>query len=155
MGPDVEGNGSERPPARANERSRWPTWAAGTALVVAGLAAGGAIVTVTGISADTQVEVVASPSPSPSPVGASGGTPLGNAGSVEVAPACIHALDQAQTVYDQLKQLGNAASSLDVDTLDKVVRQLQDMEPTLRENLGACHATVHLPTTTPTPTASS
>jgi hypothetical protein len=137
---------------RPERRSRWPLTLGAALLVLVGMAAGGAVVTVTGISADERVEVV--PSPSPSPVTPSPVTGLGRT-QLSVAPACVHALDQVQSVYQELQGIGNAASQLDIAALDRFVRQLQKLRPSLQDNLAGCHATVHLPPATPQPTVTS
>lgn len=137
-------------PAPRRRRPRWPLAIGAVLVLAAGLVAGGAIVTVTGISADEQVRVVPSPSASPSPV-----SPLteagGGQGQVLIGPGCVRALDQVQTVYTDLQHLATAASNLDAAALDRIVRQLRDLRPKLADNLGDCHATVQLPGATPSP----
>lgn len=133
-------------------RRRTPTWvipAGVVVLFVVGLVAGGAIVTVTGISAKQSVEVV----PSPSPVYTQAPTPAGSPqAQVAIGPGCVHALDQVQTLYQQLQDAGNAASSLDLAKLDKLIQQMQQIRTALGASLAQCNATVQLPTG-PTATA--
>ena len=134
-------------------RSTWPLWAGAIGVFIGGLVAGGAVVTVSGISSDNTVRVIPSPSASPSPVNGIlelGGGPQ-EQGTVALGPGCVRAIDQVNTVYEDLTALGNAASNFDVGTLDDIVRQLQDMRPALQRNLADCHATVQLPGATPSP----
>ena len=134
------------PPDRAARRVRVPRWAlaaGAAALVVAGLVGGGAIVTVTGISAKQSVQVVVSPSPVPvTPTAASSS---GVTGQVGIGAACVRAIDQVQSVYQLLQATGTAAAHLDLNALDRLVRQLQDMRVALGNNLSQCRATVQLP----------
>ena len=132
-------------------RSTWPLWAGAIGIFLGGLVAGGAVVTVSGISSENTVRVIPSPSASPSPVSGVSDVGGGQQGTVALGPGCVRAIDQVNTVYEDLSALGGAASSFDVGTLDRIVRQLQDMRPALQRNLADCHATVQLPGATPSP----
>ena len=137
-----------------SRRRRAPTWAIAsgvTAVFVGGLVAGGAIVTVTGISAKQSVEIV----PSPSPVYTQAPTPSGGPNAqVAIGPGCVRAIDQVQTLYQELQDAASAASGFDLSKLDKVIQQMQQMRSALSTSLAQCNATVQLPngaTVTPTP----
>lgn len=147
MSDDTTTRSDDQRPPRRRGRGGWLAVAA-IVLVAVGLVAGGAIVTVSGISSDERVRVVASPSPSPVLPTSDSTAPSGR---VTIGAGCVRALDQAQTVYAELQRLGSAAADLDFDQLDQLVRRLQAMRPTLQHNLEQCHATVHVPKQSPNP----
>lgn len=129
-------------PAPRPRTSRWAVGAGVATVFVAGLVIGGAVVTVTGISAKQSVEIV----PSPSPVTPTAPQPTGpTQAQIAIGQDCVKAIDQVQTLYQEFQQAGAAASHLNLADLDRLVQQMQQVEGSLNTNLSSCRATIRLP----------
>lgn len=73
------------------------------------------------------------------------------AAQARVNAACLRVINEAQDVHRALDGVGEAATDVDLQRLDDIVRQLQPVEPRLREDLANC--SVDTSVTDPVPPA--
>lgn len=144
----------DAPPPRYG---RWWRW---VAAFVVGIVVGGVVVAVAGLGGTTNDNFSNGVTPTLTPTGTA--TPQSTAAALSPAPSgagggrvlidasCLQAINRAQDIYNATTDLATAARQLDANRLDQIVRRLGVIEPQLRQALGACHATVQAPSTTPT-----
>ncbi|MEO5834470.1 MAG: hypothetical protein ABJA16_00305 [Nakamurella sp.] len=143
-----------RKPARA---SRW--WIAGVTFVV-GLLAG---VVVAGLLIRSSPSVGADPaSTAPSETstattsGADGTSPSSGAEvQIVVNDACLRAINGAQDAYNIINRIGSALTDFNLTALDGIIRDLQPLQASLRDDIAGCSASARLPDGSLTPTSLS
>jgi predicted secreted protein len=62
----------------------------------------------------------------------------GASAAAAVNPACLQVINEAQEISNILSGVGQAATDVDLQRLDDIVRQLQPIEPQLAADLRAC-----------------
>ena len=77
------------------------------------------------------------------------------AASAEVNAACIRVIKEAQDVSTILSEVGPAASAVELQQLDDIVRRLQSIQPRLDGDLAACKVKTDIATPSAEPSASS
>jgi hypothetical protein len=92
------------------------------------------------------------PSTTPSPAG---GQSVPGAASAEVNAACLRVINEAHDVSVILSEVGPAASAVDLQQLDDIVRQLQSIQPRLDRDLADCKVKTEIATPSAEPSASS
>jgi hypothetical protein len=75
------------------------------------------------------------------------------AARAEVNAACLRVINDAQDAYRALQGVGQAASQVDLQRLDDIVRQLQPVESRLQDDLPGCEVdtSVGQPSAAPPP----
>ena len=71
-------------------------------------------------------------------VGPSAGSSVPVVAEARVNAACLRVINEAQDVYRIISGLGEAASDVDLQRLDDIVRRLQPIEPRLARDLQEC-----------------
>lgn len=131
-------------------RSRW--WIAALTFVV-GVVVGVLAVGLLDIrTPDFSAPPVSAPSTAPSPAG---GQSVPGAASAEVNAACLRVINEAHDVSVILSEVGPAASAVDLQQLDDIVRQLQSIQPRLDRDLADCKVKADIATPSAEPSASS
>lgn len=133
------------PPARAR---RWTTAAIAAGVFLLGLVAGGVVVVATGLAAGDSTVPVTGPQPGPTAVTSPRPAPSPSP-QVLLAPACLRAFRDVQTVYQDVQDIGRAAGAFDAAALDRIVQRLQDVRTRLATEIPGCRAAVVLPSTSP------
>lgn len=80
----------------------------------------------------------AQPSAPPATASPSGGQSLPVGGSAQVNAACVRVINDAQDVSIMLSEVGPAASAVNLQQLDDIVRRLQSIQPRLKRDLSDC-----------------
>jgi hypothetical protein len=88
-----------------------------------------------------------SATPSPTP-----GQSVPVAASAQVNAACLRVINDAQDVSTMLSEVGPAASAVNLQQLDDIVRRLQSIQPRLKRDLSDCRVESSAGVT-PTPAA--
>lgn len=153
-------------PARTSHPAWWQRrparWLLAAAAFVVGLFAGGIIVGFASSGSPTPSST--SPVPTviltatttlPAPTSAGGLT-----GQATVNQACVEVINDAQSAYAALSDLGSALRSLKPSKIDQVIQRLEPLQNRLRTDLRDCRIALTLPhgsattETTITPTSS-
>ena len=130
-------------------RSRW--WIAALTFVV-GVVVGVLAVGLLDIRRDFSAPPGSAPSTTPWPAG---GQSVPGAASAEVNAACLRVINEAHDVSVILSEVGPAASAVDLQQLDDVVRQLQSIQPRLDRDLADCNVKADIAPPSAEPSASS
>jgi hypothetical protein len=131
-------------------RSRW--WIAALTFVV-GIVVGVLAVGLLDIRRpDFSSRPGSAPSTTPSPAG---GQSVPGAAGAEVNAACLRVINEAHDVSVILSEVGPAASAVDLQQLDDVVRQLQSIQPRLDRDLADCNVKADIAPPAAEPSASS
>lgn len=148
---------SESTSSSAGLRGRW--WFSAS-LFAAGVVVGVVTVGLLNLGTPDFVPAVSAADPNPRPRAS-----LEVAAEARVNDACLRVINDALDVQRALAGVGDAATDVDLQRLDDIVRQLQPVEPRLAENLANCSVSASAadpvpsvppatPSDTPSPTAS-
>jgi len=139
MSSSVEVDGSHGPAPGAPRRRWW----VGLATFVGGLVVG---VLLVGLLTATTPDFLAQPGgtapTSDGGQGAPGDVPV--TAEARVNAACLRVINEAQDVSTILTGVDEAVTDVDLQQLDDIVRQLQPIEPRLRQDLLACRVDTSL-----------
>ncbi len=150
---------SNTPPVQRPGR-RGSRWALAGLTFAVGLVVG---VLAVGLLSSGKPDFPTTGSPVPSSAGTGEPTsPAAGASAVaRVNPACLQVINEAQQISNILSGVGDAASDVDLQRLDDIVRELQPVEPRLQRDLKACDVSADVgsgpesqPPPAPVPTAS-
>lgn len=118
---------------RIQRPSRW--WIPALTFILGGVV-GVLTVGLLGITwPDFLTNQTSAPPASPSPT-ARQGVPA--AASAQVNDACLRVINNAQDVSIMLSEVGPAASAVNLQQLDDIVRRLQSFQPRLKRDLSDC-----------------
>ncbi|MFL6046975.1 MAG: hypothetical protein ACJ72M_17935 [Propionibacteriaceae bacterium] len=118
---------------RVQRPSRW--WIPVLTFILGGLV-GVLTVGLLGITGpDFLPRQTSTPPATPSPTG---GQSVPVAASAQVNAACLRVINDAQDVSIMLSEVGPAASAVNLQQLDDIVRRLQSVQPLLKRDLADC-----------------
>jgi hypothetical protein len=118
---------------RVQRPSRW--WIPALTFIV-GVVVGVLTVGLLGIRwPDFQSAQTSAPPATPSPTA---GQSVPVAGGAQVNAACVRVINDAQDVSIMLSEVGPAASTVNLQQLDDIVRRLQSIQPRLKRDLSDC-----------------
>lgn len=64
---------------------------------------------------------------------------------IVVNEACLRAVNAAEDAYGAIDRIGSAVSGLDLTALDGIIRELQPLQQSLRDDIAACTVSARLP----------